>query len=103
MSFQNPFGEKIDFRDIEAKAAAHGISLRAGCFCNPGVDEYYNDLPTEILTSYFDNNSNGDYGHLLETTGLKRGAIRISVGIASRVRDIDLFIAFAESWKDVLI
>ncbi|MBK8633559.1 MAG: aminotransferase class V-fold PLP-dependent enzyme [Saprospiraceae bacterium] len=100
MCFQNSLGEKIHFRKIEEKAAALGFSIRAGCFCNPGVDEYFHKLSADVLNDYFANHSTGDYDHLLETTGMNRGAVRISFGIASRRKDIVEFAMFVNSWKD---
>ena len=42
MCFKNPDGSKISFEKIEALANERGISIRSGCFCNPGLDETNN-------------------------------------------------------------
>ncbi|HEX7620136.1 MAG TPA: aminotransferase class V-fold PLP-dependent enzyme, partial [Anaerolineales bacterium] len=38
-NFFNREGEPIDHRSIEQEANQHNISLRTGCFCNPGAGE----------------------------------------------------------------
>jgi selenocysteine lyase/cysteine desulfurase len=39
VNFYNKDGQIIDHRDIEAAANKENISLRTGCFCNPGAGE----------------------------------------------------------------
>ena len=36
MNFYDPDGHLLDYRRIEELAGAQRISLRTGCFCNPG-------------------------------------------------------------------
>jgi selenocysteine lyase/cysteine desulfurase len=75
---------------VEA-AAASGISLRGGCFCNPGA--------TESAFGY----DPGDLRRCLESTmdgftlerfsdcmnGAPVGAVRASLGLASNEEDVD--------------
>ena len=35
-NFRRPDGRLVDVRSVDRRAAEHGISLRTGCFCNPG-------------------------------------------------------------------
>ena len=37
MNFYDPEGHLLDYRRVEEMAGAQGISLRTGCFCNPGA------------------------------------------------------------------
>ena len=39
MNFYDPEGHLLDYRRVEELAGAQGISLRTGCFCNPGAGE----------------------------------------------------------------
>ena len=39
-NFLDPAGRVIDERAVARDAAAAGISLRTGCFCNPGAAEW---------------------------------------------------------------
>ncbi|MBL0077222.1 MAG: aminotransferase class V-fold PLP-dependent enzyme [Rhodocyclaceae bacterium] len=44
MNFYDPHGHLIDYRRIEELAGEARISLRTGCFCNPGAGETAEDL-----------------------------------------------------------
>ena len=39
LNFYDPDGHLLDYRRVEELAGRQGISLRTGCFCNPGVGE----------------------------------------------------------------
>lgn len=41
----DPEGQLFDFRDVERAANERQISLRTGCFCNPGAGEVMNKQP----------------------------------------------------------
>ena len=103
MVFKDALGKKIPFQEIEIKAAANRFSLRGGCFSNPGVDEHVNQIHAHALNSYFSANIDGDYADVMANTGLKRGAIRISVGVATRKKDVDAFIDFVETYKNIIL
>ena len=42
LGFYNQEGVRYEFEQIEEMANQHNISLRSGCFCNPGIDEVNN-------------------------------------------------------------
>lgn len=100
LCFINPDGSKIGFETIEALANKQHISLRSGCFCNPGLDETNNCITTEELTHYFDNRTSGDYKDMINFIHKMRGATRISVGIATNKKDLDRFLLFVKTLKD---
>lgn len=100
MCFRNPDGSKIDFEKIEALANEQNISLRSGCFCNPGLDEINNNLTSEELAAYFNSRETGDYRDMISFLNKMRGATRISVGIATNKNDLDTFLNFVRSLKD---
>jgi selenocysteine lyase/cysteine desulfurase len=70
------------------------ISIRSGCFCNPGIDEINSCVTTEELVKYFSSRDAGGHYDMLEFLNKMRGAIRVSVGIATSKKDVDTFISF---------
>lgn len=82
---------------IEQLAVENKISLRAGCFCNPGIDELNHWISEYQLKNYFTGREHGDYDDMIQFTGRMRGAVRISFGLATTAIDIVKFIHFAKS------
>ena len=103
MTFNSPDGFKVQFEKIEELANSKNISVRSGCFCNPGLDETNNCLTIEELTGYFSNRNNGNYFDMINTLQKMRGAIRVSVGLANTKKDIDTFVSFVKELKDKTI
>jgi selenocysteine lyase/cysteine desulfurase len=95
-----PNGEVIPFEQVEKEANERKISLRSGCFCNPGIDEINNCITTEELAQYFSSRDRGDYYDMMSALGKMRGAIRISIGYPTNQSDIDRFLSFIETFKD---
>ncbi|MEV5846077.1 aminotransferase class V-fold PLP-dependent enzyme [Streptomyces sp. NPDC051985] len=94
-------GRIVDERVVTRDSAAHGISLRTGCFCNPGAGEEAFDLPLTRLRSAAGTqvDSLEEYLELLELPSA--GAVRVSLGVASQPRDIETFLAFlTETYRD---
>ncbi len=103
MCFKNPDGSKIRFERIEELANNQNISLRSGCFCNPGLDETNNCVTSEELSNYFETRSTGTYHEMITFLNKMRGATRISVGLATTRKDLDCFISFVEGLRDKTI
>ncbi len=103
MCFKNPDGSKIGFEKIDELANEKRISIRSGCFCNPGIDETNNCISTEEMTKYFTSRESGNYSDMISYLQKMRGATRISVGIATNQNDLDSFISFIKSLKDKTI
>ncbi|NBO70624.1 MAG: aminotransferase class V-fold PLP-dependent enzyme [Bacteroidetes bacterium] len=103
MTFLNPDGSAIPFEIIEQKANTHMISLRSGCFCNPGIDEIFNCVTTEELTRFFSGRTKGNYSDMFSFLKKMRGAVRISVGLATTKADIDKYVQFVSSLRDTHI
>ena len=77
--------------------AAAGISIRTGCFCNPGAGEGAFQLTKADWRRALGGRAQtmDQYVSLL---GLPSGgALRASVGLASNVDDIERFVAFVEA------
>jgi selenocysteine lyase/cysteine desulfurase len=99
MSFFDRDGRAIDDRRIEELANHRGISLRTGCFCNPGAGEVAHGLGPEIMRSFFARDNALSFQELRREMQARFGrdvsAVRVSVGIASNFADVDAFIRFA--------
>jgi selenocysteine lyase/cysteine desulfurase len=98
MNFLDREGGVIDHRRIELLAAERGISLRTGCFCNPGAGEVALGLTKGEIETCF--SGSGEQLTLEEFRGCidpqkGTGAVRVSLGMVSTLEDVEAFIAFA--------
>ncbi len=102
LNFTDAGGRPIDHRRIEAEANSHGISLRTGCFCNPGAGEIALGISRAELATCFTSPAHAkrltidDFRDCID--GKSTGAVRISLGIASDFKDVSAFLAFAGSF-----
>jgi len=98
LNFLDPAGRVVDERAVARDASAAGISLRTGCFCNPGAGERAFGLTRQILRSRRIQASRpGTVDDYLNLIGLPTGgAIRVSLGVASNLADVEAFLDFAE-------
>ncbi len=100
----DPEGHAFDIRRVEELAAEARISLRTGCFCNPGAGEAAYGLSAEQIGHFFHDPAGMSFDDLRERIrreyGLEVGAIRISVGIASNLADVHAFLEFAGRFRD---
>jgi selenocysteine lyase/cysteine desulfurase len=100
-NFLHPDGRVVDERYVDRVAARHNISLRTGCFCNPGAGEVAFTISRETLLGgeFGDARTLDDY---MKVIGLPTGgAVRASLGIASNIRDVRRFSAFASEFVDL--
>jgi molybdenum cofactor sulfurtransferase len=92
----------IDHRDVEERANAAGISLRTGCFCNPGGGEIALGITGTELSSCFRQPEHETHLTIddfrLCIDGKSTGAVRVSLGLASNLADVDAFITFAATF-----
>jgi molybdenum cofactor sulfurtransferase len=100
-NFLHPDGGIVDERYVDRIARRHNISLRTGCFCNPGAGEVAFTISRETLVG-------GEFGEgmalddYINAIGLPSGgAIRVSLGLASNPADIDRFTTFAREFLDL--
>ena len=100
----DPGGRVIDERAVARATAAAGISIRTGCFCNPGAGEAVAELPGHAwrAAARARPQTMDQYVDLL---GLPSGgAIRASLGVASNLDDVSRFLAFVETtYRDRVI
>ena len=100
MNFFDVSGQQYPCQHIEQLANADMISLRTGCFCNPGIDELNNALTPDQLGNYFSGRDGGDYDEMIRIMGILRGAVRVSIGIPTTGNDIKKFVQFAVKLLD---
>ncbi|MCU0437193.1 MAG: aminotransferase class V-fold PLP-dependent enzyme [Raineya sp.] len=103
MNFFDVEGHAFPFEEIEKHTNKQMISIRSGCFCNPGIDEINNCLTTDELATYFVSRDNGNYYDMIAFLGKMRGATRLSVGIATTQNDLVRFIEFVQGLKNKTI
>ncbi len=96
-------GRHVDHHLVEERANHRGISLRTGCFCNPGAGEMALGLERgEVLTCL---RQSGDRMTLDEfqqcIDGKSTGAVRISFGISSNFADALTVLEFFREFREV--
>ena len=100
----DPGGRVVDERAVARDTAAAGISIRTGCFCNPGaVEGAFGLTKADWRTAL-----RGRARTLDEYLGLlgmpSAGALRASVGMASNIGDVERFVAFVETtYRDRMV
>jgi selenocysteine lyase/cysteine desulfurase len=105
MNFYDPEGHLLDYRRVEEMAGACGISLRTGCFCNPGAGETAEGITEEdVRAALALDPQNMNLTRFLDLVtsrgGKSAGAIRVSLGLVSNFADALRFIEFAASLRD---
>lgn len=94
-NFLDPDGGVVDERLVASEAARQGLSLRTGCFCNPGAGEGAFDIGADRLRG------SRDWGvrtidEYLNLIGLPSGgAVRVSLGLMSNLTDVQRLLDFA--------
>jgi selenocysteine lyase/cysteine desulfurase len=92
----DPGGRVVDERGVARATAAAGISIRTGCFCNPGAIEGAFQLTKQDWRTALRGDAR-TMDQYLDLLGMPSGgALRASVGLASNVDDVERFLAFAE-------
>jgi selenocysteine lyase/cysteine desulfurase len=92
----DPGGRIIDERAVARDTATAGISIRTGCFCNPGAGEGAFNLTKADWRKAAPGRAQ-TMDQYLDLLGLPSGgALRASVGLASNVEDLERFLTFVE-------
>jgi molybdenum cofactor sulfurtransferase len=86
-------GGVVPYGVVERAASTAGISLRGGCFCNPGASEAAFHLPAADALRCFQSMPQGTFTlkKVAECLGREHpvGAMRASLGIATNEADLD--------------
>jgi selenocysteine lyase/cysteine desulfurase len=91
----DPRGDVVPYQEVELRARAAGISVRGGCFCNPGASEAAFGFVAEKAARCLEETTRAGWNvrefaqRMKECGGAQAvGAIRASVGVASNESDI---------------
>ncbi|MFP6595379.1 MAG: aminotransferase class V-fold PLP-dependent enzyme [Dehalococcoidia bacterium] len=104
LNFYDPNGKLVDHRAVESLANGFTISLRTGCFCNPGAGEIAHGLTEDELKAAFSDRDRMTFEQFLEA--LERdgdksaGSVRVSFGLVSTFDDAYAFTQFARTFLD---
>ena len=101
----DPTGAPYDVDAMETLAGRAGISLRTGCFCNPGDGEIAHRLTREEMADCFDRKPEpvtfAECRDLIrDTTGKMPNTMRVSLGLVSDFGDVYRFMTFAAGFRD---
>jgi selenocysteine lyase/cysteine desulfurase len=96
-------GDAIPYELVEERARVAGVSVRGGCFCNPGASEAaFGFIPERTAACIAETRRAGwtlpDFARRMRECGGAHatGAVRASIGIASNGRDIERLIEVVE-------
>jgi selenocysteine lyase/cysteine desulfurase len=82
-------GHPIDQDTIEKRAAEAGISIRTGCFCNPGAAEAALALDGDKIGACLDHLGPAALQHDFRSClGAATGAVRVSLGWGTTFDDL---------------
>ncbi|MBE7556108.1 MAG: aminotransferase class V-fold PLP-dependent enzyme [Anaerolineales bacterium] len=100
LNFYDSAGHFIDHRLVEQRANEVNISLRTGCFCNPGGGELALGISAEELSACFVRSTErltfDEFRRCIDDKST--GAVRISVGLVTTFADVYRFIQFAQGF-----
>jgi selenocysteine lyase/cysteine desulfurase len=100
----DPRGDAFDVRRVEALAGRQRISLRTGCFCNPGDGEVAHQLSRDDMATCFGGGTPVSFDEFSTRihgrTGRTPATIRISLGIVSNFADVYRFLDFVTTFRN---
>jgi selenocysteine lyase/cysteine desulfurase len=99
-------GESVPYELVEEHARLAGVSVRGGCFCNPGASEKAFDFVPErtaacIAVTQRAGWSLGDFALRMRECGGGHaiGAVRASLGIASNEADVERLVEVVAGFR----
>jgi selenocysteine lyase/cysteine desulfurase len=102
MNFHDPDGRVVNFHHIEQAASQRIISLRTGCFCNPGAGEIAFGLTGSDMRECFIHEERSSFERcIVAMKGKTAGAVRVSLGIATNFEDVYRFLQFARTFLNI--
>ena len=104
LNLYDPQGHLLDYRRVEELAGADGISLRTGCFCNPGAGEMAEGLTEDDMRAGFTMGADINllsFVRMMQERGHKSaGSIRASIGLVTNFTDVWRFLRFIAGFRD---
>ncbi len=102
LNVYDPQGVHVDHRSVEERANSWGISLRTGCFCNPGAGELAMGLQRDEIVGCLVQSGNrmtvDEFRQCVD--GKSTGAVRISFGVASTFADALTVLRFFQGFRE---
>jgi molybdenum cofactor sulfurtransferase len=100
-NFCDPAGAVLDCYAMQEQANRYEISVRSGCFCNPGVREVALGCAREDLANSFRKKERMTFEQFLHVIeNQKQGAVRVSIGLATNFADVYRFVQFMRTCID---
>lgn len=100
-NFCDPTGAVLDCYAMQEQANRYNISVRSGCFCNPGVREIALGFVRKDLASSFRAKERMTFEQFLHVIdNQKQGAVRVSIGLATNFADVYQFVRFLRTCID---
>ncbi len=100
----DPTGNMVKDRVVTEAAALEGISLRSGCFCNPGCGEAARSLTASDMAPFFERENTPGFCDLDDQMWARRGsgasALRASVGWVTDAADLRSLVDFLSGFVD---
>ncbi|MEQ1574697.1 MAG: aminotransferase class V-fold PLP-dependent enzyme [Vicinamibacterales bacterium] len=100
----DPEGRLLDYRRVEELATADRISLRTGCFCNPGSGETAEGITDDDVRAALESGLDLTLPRFVQVIqhrgGKSAGAIRASFGLVSNFADAWRFVRFIAGFRD---
>lgn len=104
LNLYGPDEKLLDYRRIEELANHANISLRTGCFCNPGAGEIAEGLTAEDMLYGLQNGADITLPRFVQIIqhrdNKSAGAIRVSVGLATNFADVYRLLQFIAGFID---
>jgi len=104
LNLYDPNGHLVDYRRVEELAGYQGISLRSGCFCNPGVGETAEGLTEADMLAACEMGPEVNlisFRRMMQDRKHKSaGALRASIGLVSNFADVWRFVQFLAGFRD---
>jgi len=113
LNFFDPHGSMIDERVVDRRASEIRLSLRTGCFCNPGAGEaafnlsketlrkVFHEEPRNTLPQLFKGEGGMSWDQFLADLGMQSGgAVRVSLGLVTNFADVYRLVQFARTFLD---
>jgi molybdenum cofactor sulfurtransferase len=95
-------GASIDHLTVEDLANKWNISLRTGCFCNPGAGELALGLSKNDMIQCLDHSGSrmslNEFRQCID--GKSTGAVRVSLGLVSNFSDVSTLLRFLGEFRE---
>jgi len=101
---QDRYGQVVPYQRVEARALEHGVSVRGGCFCNPGAAERAFGFPGSesaacLQRARLEGFSIERFAECLGA-GVAVGAVRASLGVPSNQADVARLVAVVAEYRN---